>query len=465
MKLQGGIRNDVNSEVLMKKNIFVVGLDDFHLSQLRGLRRSGEYRFFPFLSYENVKRVRRFPVKELLDYPEQLLKEFDGSVDAVIGYWDFPVSTVLPLIQKQFGHSGASLVSVLKCEHKYWSRVLQKEVNPALIPDFEDIDPFQEQGRIQCCLSYPFWLKPVKSVLSHLGFLIHNRLELIESLTIIRENIHRYAEPFNLILAKAELPESIAGVDGYHCIAEGLISRGYQCTLEGYVYSGQVFVYGVIDSIRDSVHQSTFVRYQYPSRLPVPVQDRMVAATEKIMTHIGYDNAPFNIEFYWDPKRDRISLLEINTRISKSHCPLFKMVDGEYHHDVLIDLALGRQPDFPSREGRFGVAAKFMIRRFTDGIVLQVPDRRDIEKVKEIFPGTEVLIHVHEGMRLSDMFDQDSYSYEIAVLYMGAEDSETLLANERRALSMLPFRIDHDENRQTIQTQNQSTGKCMDTHA
>lgn len=430
----------------MKKNIFVVGLDDFHLAQLQGLKRSGEYRFYPFLSYEAVKRVRRFPVKELLHHSEQLRKEFAGSVDAVIGFWDFPVSTVLPLLQKQFGLSGASLVSVLKCEHKYWSRVLQKEVIPESIPPFESINPFQDRATAQCSLSYPFWLKPVKSVLSHLGFLIHNRNEYEESLAVIRENISRYAEPFNLILSRAELPESIVHVDGYHCIAEGLISQGHQCTLEGYVHKGQVHVYGVIDSLRDKVHRSTFTCYQYPSSLPIDVQARMCAATEKVMTHIGYDNAPFNIEFYWNKEQDRISLLEINTRISKSHCPLFKMVDGEYHHDVLIDLALGRQPDFPYRKGRFGVAAKFMIRRFRDGTVLQVPDKRDIEKVKEKFPGTDVLLHVHEGMRLSDMFDQDSYSYEIAVLFMGADNSETLSANKRIALSMLPFRIDHDEN-------------------
>lgn len=430
----------------MKKNIFVVGLDDFHLSQLQELKRSDEYRFHPFLSYEEVKHVRRFPVEELLHYSEQLLKEFDGSVDGVIGFWDFPVSTLLPLIQKQFGLSGASLVSVLKCEHKYWSRLLQKEIIPELIPPFEKINPFQEKPRVQCTLNYPFWLKPVKSVLSHLGFLIRNSNEFEESLAVIRENIGRYAEPFNLILSRAELPKSIVHVDGYHCIAEGLISQGHQCTLEGYVYKGRVHIYGVIDSLRDKVHTSTFTCYQYPSSLPIDVQDRMAEATEKFMTHIGYDNAPFNIEFYWNKERDSISLLEINTRISKSHCPLFKMVDGEYHHDVLIDLALGQQTDFPHRKGRFGVAAKFMERRFQNGTVLQVPDKRDIEKVKKKFPGTEILLHVHEGMRLSDLLDQESYSYEIAVLFMGADNSETLSVNKRIALSMLPFRIDHDEN-------------------
>ncbi|MBC8207756.1 MAG: hypothetical protein H8E79_01125 [Desulfobulbaceae bacterium] len=214
----------------MKKNIFVIGLDDFHLAQLQELKRSSEYRFHPFLSYEEVKRVERFPVLELLHYAEQLLVEFDDNVDAVIGFWDFPVSTVLPLIQRQFGLTGPSLISVLKCEHKYWSRLVQKEVISELIPPFEQINPFQDNVIPQCSLNYPFWLKPVKSVLSHLGFLIHDRNEFEKSLELIKENIGRYAEPFNVILGKAQLPESISQVDGYYCIAEGLISQGRQCT-------------------------------------------------------------------------------------------------------------------------------------------------------------------------------------------------------------------------------------------
>jgi len=52
------------------------------------------------------------------------------------GYMDFPVSTMLPLICKEFGTRSPSLESLLKCEHKYWSRVEQKKV---IIFDVEPI--------------------------------------------------------------------------------------------------------------------------------------------------------------------------------------------------------------------------------------------------------------------------------------------------------------------------------------
>jgi hypothetical protein len=426
----------------MHKNIFVVGLDDFHLSQLLALSRAGSYRFHSLISYEKIKCGESFPVREFLQQAPRTLVQFDGTVNAVIGFWDFPVSTLLPIVQKQAGLIGPSLNAVLKCEHKYWSRLEQAKVVPEMIPPFQKIDPFQKDPLSQCRLGFPFWLKPVKSVLSYLGFLIRDRHEFKKSIEVIRQGIGRYADPFNVILNSADLPGEIQPVDGYHCIAEGLISSGQQCTLEGYVHKGGVDVYGIIDSIREGPHQSSFSRYQYPSQLPQSVQQRMIAAGKAFMAHIDFDNSPFNIEFYWDHKQDAIWLLEINPRISKSHCALFKMVDGEYHHDVLIDVALGNKPDFPHRQGRFKTAAKFMVRRHRDGRVKAVPGQADIEALKQRFPETQVVIQIKAGMRLSDMRDQDSYSYEIADLFLGADSQDELLEKYQTALSMLPFIIE-----------------------
>jgi len=430
----------------MAKNLFVVGLDDFHLAQLQSLRRADEYRFHSLTSYKEIKCGKNFPVRQFLECATRTLSDYKASIDGIIGFWDFPVSTVLPIIRSRFDLAGPSLTSVLKCEHKFWSRLVQQEVVPEMIPPFQQINPFAEEPEHQLKIGYPFWLKPVKSVLSHLGFLIRDPGELRTALQHTREHIGRYAKPFNFILDHAELPNSVREVDGYHCIAEGLISQGQQCTLEGYVHKGEVVVYGIVDSIREGVHLSSFARYQYPSRLPDMVQQRMIEATRKVLKRTGYDNSPFNIEFYWNEEDDSVHLLEINTRISKSHCPLFKMVDGEFHHDVMIDVALGRNPSFPYRQGNFTTAAKFMIRRFCNGRVSRIPGQSDIDNVKERFPETDVLLNVQEGLWLSDLKDQDSYSYEIADLFMGAESHERLLDDYGKALDMLPFQIDKEQD-------------------
>ncbi|MDR9437297.1 MAG: D-alanine--D-alanine ligase [Thiohalophilus sp.] len=425
----------------MSSNIFVVGLDDFNLAQLQSLRHANEYQFHSLLSYQAVKRPVREPIEHLLQQAYTKLDSFEGSIDAIVGYWDFPVSTILPIIRRRYNLPGPSLEAVLKCEHKYWSRCLQIEVAPELVPEFQLVNPFDPDAEDKIEIAYPFWLKPIKAASSHLGFKINNRKTLTESLAIIRDKIHRFAGPFNDILDQAAVPSHISPFDGNYCIAEGIISKGGQCTLEGYVHKGEVTVYGVVDSIRSGKQHSSFSRYQYPSNLPGRVKQRMIQAIRKVILYFGYNDSPFNAEFYWSKKDNKLYLLEINTRISKSHCPLFKMVDGEYHHAVMVDVALGNNPGFPYREGNHKVAAKFMVRHFRDGYVKTVPTRSQIDQVKQWFPDTEIQLHIEPGMWLRDLSDQDSYSYEIATLFMGANNQKQLLANYQAALDGLSFDI------------------------
>ena len=424
----------------MTKNIFIVGSDQFNLNQMRGLHNREPYRFHSLIGTPAIKCRDHFAVRPFLDRSLERLHNFPGSVDAVVGYWDFPVSTILPLLRAPVGLPGPSLETVLKCEHKYLSRILQADVVPDLIPRFCPVDPFSPAPR--CDLDFPFWLKPVKSVCSHLGFLISSAEEFRNSLKVIRQNIFRYAKPFNEFLALSRLPEQARKVDGSFCIAESLISAGRQCTLEGFVHKGEIVIYGVVDSIRSDRHPSCFTRYQYPSMLPAPVLQRMEEATVPVIKHIGYDGAPFNIEFYWNPDTDDIRLLEINTRISKSHCPLFQMVDGRSNHAIMIEAGLGQRPDFPHRQGAFKLAAKFMLRKFRDGVVQSVPGENEVAALKTVYPEAEVLIQIEPGQHLSTLKEQDSYSYEVGVLYLGAGSQKELLEKYLVSREMLPFVID-----------------------
>ena len=143
-------------------------------------------------------------------------------------------------------------------------------------------NPFDEDPRAAIPLKFPFWIKPVKSFASQLGFRIHNAREFHDSISIIRKGIGKLAKPFNFFLQQIPLPAEVAAVDGSYCLAEEIIT-GKQCTIEGYVYNGQVEVYGVVDSIRES-NRSTFARYQYPSKIPRDIQDRMTQIAQKFFT-------------------------------------------------------------------------------------------------------------------------------------------------------------------------------------
>ncbi|GAA0842471.1 ATP-grasp domain-containing protein [Marinobacter szutsaonensis] len=425
-----------------RKNIFVFGADEFNLSLIRSLDTANRYRLHTLFDYSEIRAGDEFPVKELYEGALQRLSNFEGSVDGIVGYWDFPICTLLPLLRKPYHLASPSLESVLRCEHKYWSRVEQRRVIPDYIPDFCAVDPFSDDYRAQLTLDYPFWIKPIKSASSYLGFKIRNDAELDHAIEKIRAGISRWGNPFNYVLDFARLPEDVAWVNGNWCLAEKIISTGRQCTLEGYVYGGEVTVYGIVDSIREGKHRSSFFRYQYPSSIPRRVQEQMISVTDRFLSHIGFDNGPFNIEFYWNSHSDRIWLLEVNTRISKSHCPLFQKVDGQANHKVMVELALGERPHFPHREGKHRLAAKFMWRIYENGIVKKVPTTEALAEIQQRFPDADIELHVEPGVKLSSLKDQDSYSYEIAVVFLGANTQKELLRKYREIQESMEIELE-----------------------
>ncbi|TDR51496.1 biotin carboxylase [Halomonas ventosae] len=427
------------------RNIFVVGLNDFNRQRLETLRGAGQWRFHGVIAPEAVYDTEEFDIAAMLAEATAQLEAFEGSIDAIVGYMDFPVSTMLPILCERFGTSTTSLESLLKCEHKYWSRRVQREVIPGHIPAFVAFDPFDDEAMTRISeagLYFPFFVKPIKSSGSRLGFRIDTPEDFYHAIEQLRDAIGLIADPFNTVLEQARLPPEVAAVDGHFCMAEEIIG-GWQCTVEGYVYQGEVESYGIVDSLRYPQVLS-FFHYRYPSGLPGEIQAEMVELTRTVMSHIGYDNAAFNVEYFWDEVQGRIWLLEINTRISQSHCDLFEKVDGISHQQVTIDLGLGNRPDMPHREGAFPIAAKFFYRVFfSDARVTRVPTPDELAALEADFPGAMIDVQVEEGQWLSALPEQDSYSYALAYVWMGASSSEQLLADYDRLAARLVFEFDN----------------------
>jgi biotin carboxylase len=377
----------------------------------------------------------------MLAEAEATLDAFEGTVDAIVGYMDFPVSTMLPLLSAKYGTPNASLESLLKCEHKFWSRSVMAEVIPEHVPAFTAFDPFDDNALSKvgdANLRFPFFVKPIKASGSRLGFRIDSPEDFDFAIEKLRAEIGQISEPFNAVLDKADLPDEIRAVQGHYCMAERIIG-GRQCTVEGYVYNGEVTCYGTVDSIRYPQVLSFFY-YLYPSNLPRRVQDQMWEISRRVMEHIGYDNAGFNIEYFWDEIANQIWLLEINTRIAQSHCDLFEMVDGVSHQQVAVDIGLGRKPDMPRSEGTQNVAAEFFYRVFfRDATVARAPSRAEIEVAAEQVDGTRIVSNLKKGMKLSELTEQDAYSFAVDSLWMGASTTSKLLWNYEQAMKRLNY--------------------------
>lgn len=427
----------------MRNNVFVIGLDDFHRELLETVEDADRIRFHPLLTAEEIANPVDCRIDEVLHRTKRILDGFDGTVDAIIGHWDFPTSTILPILVQYCGLPGPSLETVLRCEHKYWSRLEQRKSVPGHIPDFFAFAPFSERPREQIGLDYPFWIKPIKAHSSYLSFKVRNDVDFELALAKIRQGIAIVARPFNEILQLASLPCEIAEVDGWHCIAEEDIASGFQCTVEGYAFNGAVHGYGYVDSDRAGHHSSTFVGYHYPSRLPAEVHARMEAIARAFLLSIGYDGSPFNMEFFYDRETERLSLVEVNTRISKSHCPLFYLVDGASHHQVAVQLALGEEPNFPSRRGAWAHAAKFMLRHLgADARIRRLPRPQEMDRLYEAFPELRLKLLASEGARLSDLALQEPYSYELAEIFLGGRSESDLRDRYDRLCALMPFELE-----------------------
>lgn len=433
----------------MSQHIFVIGADEFNCQQLSQIPHHEDYEFHNLLTFDEVKGGGKYPpFDQLLEQAERILQDSRNGVDAIVGYWDFPVNSMVPILAARHHLPSPSIESEVKCDHKYWSRLEQQRVIPEFTPQFRAFDPHASNPGKIIDLDYPFWIKPIKGTDSLLAFLVENDQQFDNAINKIRNNIDKIAKPFNQLLGHVTLPSDVADIDGHCCIAEEKIT-GHQCTVEGYVYHGNVFIHGLIDSI-NYPGTSSFFRYQYPSGLSDDLAERMFDASCRIMGHIGFDNGAFNIEYFHNPDTDDIKLLEINPRISQSHSELFQRVDGASNHEIMVELALGQKPQFPRRQGKAACAAKFHLRRFQDARVERVPGKEDIDKIRRDIPDLGVDVIVKQGMQLSELIEQDSYSYDMAHLYLGAESQAQLLDKYHQAVERLPFEFSDGDNRLLI---------------
>jgi hypothetical protein len=428
----------INEEPYMK-HIFVLAMDDLQRRELETLRDAENYTFHNVLDIEQLVEAETIDFDALLEKARKSIMAEGVPVDAILAHWDFPTSVLAPILCKEFGVPSPSIESILKCEHKYWSRLEQVKVVPEVVPGFCSFDPFDDNALDAIDLDYPFWIKPVKAFSSQLGFLIENREQFHEAQQIIRENIGRIGKAFDQALARVELPEELRNAGGCSCLAEEIIT-GMQIAPEGSVENGEFRIHGIFDMNRGE-EGTKLDCLEYPSRVSPALREHMESVCRKLLDHIGFDNGCFNVEFMWDEEKDQLRLIEVNTRISQSHSEMFILVDGITNHEIAVDVALGRKAELKGKTGPYQVAAKFILIHEGDGYVRRVPDEQDIEALRERFPHMQIKLDVEAGMNLNELLNQDAYSYVLGELYLGADDHDALHARFQECRSALNFDI------------------------
>ncbi|MDP3889367.1 MAG: ATP-grasp domain-containing protein [bacterium] len=419
----------------MKKNILVmcpVTPDQHELSLLQS-----NYHFIFHTYDENeIEKIlvegtehvsETFDPGAVIDYYGELCA---GKVDGVISTDDYPGSIFASVVGKKLGLRVPDVQAVLCCQHKYYARCAQREVVPEATPPFMIINPDRFDESL-FSLSFPVFLKPVKSYFSFFANSAHNMGQL-RQLIKHSQMPPLFLQQFNWFLKNYSTYE----LDGHYLLAEDLL-EGEQSTLEGYFCDGIFGVTSIVDSIMFE-NKISFKRFEYPSHLPQNVQERMADIARRIMSAIGFDNGFFNIEFFYNNKTDQIHIIEINPRIAPQFADLAEKVDGTNTYAHLLSIATGTQPNIEKGKGKHAMSASLVLRIFENKRVLQSPSQQDIECFFEEFPDARIQFFVKTGDKLSDAF-QDGKSFRYGLIHLGGRDRQDILEQFERAQQLLPF--------------------------
>lgn len=310
---------------------------------------------------------------------------------------------------------------------------------------FKAFDIYDDNAYDKINFKPPFWIKPIKSYGSFLAYKIENKEQFIECIKEAREHIDLMIEPFTFIFDKYKVSPEISRMEE-KMFAETVI-KGHQCTAEGYAANNEVEVYGIIDSILAD-NGSSFDRYEYPSNLDHEIKKRIASISKKAIKQVGLKASAFNIEFFFNENTGEINLLEINPRMSQSHGDMFEKVHGMSHHEIMLNIALGRKPVKLDKKGEYKVAAHFMLRSFKSGIVKNTPGEKTINELRQKYPGFDIILNVKEGMDLDDMAQHhiDSYSYVMANIFLGAQSRKELLEKYNDVVKKLSIKLDPKED-------------------
>jgi hypothetical protein len=389
------------------RKILVIACGPFEYGTLQRKAFRDRFHFF-------FEEITTEP-EDINDFINYIINKYqDQNLDGVLGTHDGPESTVAAIIAKEFGLYGLDPAVAFVCEHKYYSREAQKKIVPFAVPEFQRLS-INGLQRDDVTLSYPFFVKPVKSAFSILARPIDDFETLEGFLPKVRRRLAQSVAAFNILLKRYSDLE----LDANLLIAEQMLA-GAQVTVEGFSWNGKVSIMGITDSIMYPGTMS-FERFEYPSRLPIPVQQRMEDIASELMLKIGLDYAVFNIEMFYNPETDAIHIIEINPRMSYQFADMFEKVDGTNTYTTQLQLSQGEQPGFEKGKGHFGVAASFVLRLFENKTVTRVPTQEELSKIRTRYPDSLIILKVKEGIMLSDL-SQDEQSYRYAIVNLGGKD-------------------------------------------
>lgn len=405
------------------------------LYHLASSKISGRFEILFFGEY--LDNPAFFDVRGFLTGAKDKIEKI-SDLKGIIGAGDYPESILASHLAQAFQLPGPSPESVFLCQHKYYSRIKQQDLVPEVVPEFFVIPLNHPLPPQEIPLSFPFFVKPVKGVLSLFSRSVDSYMDLESIIAEAQRHLPPFAKAFNDLLKATGLWEKFS-LGGDNLIAEAVLS-GHQVTLEGYVFAGDIQLIDIVDSIFYPDTRS-FERFQCPSALPQKIQDQMFAIVQRVIKNIGFDNCIFNFEFIYDPDKKNFYILEINSRMAHQFAGMMEAIHGTNTYEIAVDIAAGQRPSFRRFNGNDRFAASYVLRTFEDLWIESTPTLAGMAAIQREFPKAHIENLIKPGRRLSDHFRQDTESYRYAIINLSANNEESLQNQFQQIKESLAYRF------------------------
>ena len=417
---------------MARKRILVIFPKEWDRDELA----RGDYADFDFV-YEGFD-LFRFPSNarlftfDAVGFIEKLVRRWRGRVDGVFSNNEYFGAPIAAIVAERLGLPGTPPAVLIEAQHKYYSRIAQRRIAPEAVPQFS-VFPFGVRHPDEVGLPFPLYVKPVRATYSVLARRIENFEQLRRHLTFAWHEewvIRRLVRPFNDLMPLY----TDFTIDAHHLIAETPHS-GHEINIDGFMRDGELTFLGLCDAMMFP-GTDQFERFVYPSRLPKPVQERALALAQRLLSGLGYRHGFFNLEMFWNPDTDALTLIELNPRLASQLAGLYRRVDGINPLRMLLDLSTGARPDTRRETTGCTIAASLVSRRFDGRPLEREPGEADLANVRARFPDAAVMLYLKRGQALArEMKWLGSYRY--AVVNLGGANEDNLNRRYAEILRML----------------------------
>jgi hypothetical protein len=407
---------------MVAKRILVLFAKDWDRVELDHPRHRQQYHFeyegFDLFRFPENARLLTFDVRRVID---RLVRCYRGRIDGVISNNEHFGALIAAVVAQRLGLPGGDPAVIIAAQHKYYARCLQSRIVPDAVPHYEVL-PYTRDAVRAPQLGFPCFVKPVKatySVLARRVDSLEQLQKLLDFSPLERLILGRLVRPFDDLMPLF----TSFDIGARAMIAEELL-EGVQVNIDGFVRNGRVTVLGIVDEVMYPGTQA-FMRFEYPSRLPVSVQKRMALLTEKLIAGMNYRHGFFNVELIYDAASDAIRVIEVNPRMATQIVNLYRRVDGCDPYGMLLDLAVGTTPAVVRCAGEFRAAASFVFRRFDGRAPDRVPSVEQIATMHRRHPDARLMLYLKRGAGLArEMKWLGSHRY--AVLNIGGQNTDDL---------------------------------------